>query len=180
MFIKIFQNWFVRLSRYLQRSLCRMTRIFKRAYQIWTVSYEAPSVVSKRRVASMHSFISSLIRSWGQCFGFRAFSIWEPLEISIKLQNAFGVLQRKCNHVSANKHFIWSWEYNSWTWEFLFAEKGLFEISQNKSSSKITRYMVYDMQKLAHFMSILYYHFLHINSLSVIFAISVCSYNFRI
>ena len=92
MFIKIFQNCHVRLSRYLWRSLSHVTRIFRRALPDLD-GYEAPSVVSKRRAASMHSFISGLIRSWGQCFGFRAFWIWQPLEISIKLQNAF-VLQR--------------------------------------------------------------------------------------
>ena len=59
MFIKIFQNCLVRLSRYLRRSLCRMTR---RALSDLD-GYEAPSVVSKRQAASMHSFISGLIRS---------------------------------------------------------------------------------------------------------------------
>ena len=31
---------------------------------------------------------------------------------------------------------------NSWTQEFIFAEKGPFEISKNKNPSKITHYMV--------------------------------------
>ena len=31
---------------------------------------------------------------------------------------------------------------NSWTWEFIFAEKDLFEISENKNPSKITHYTV--------------------------------------
>ena len=57
MFIKIFQNCLVRLSRYLRRSLCRVTRIFRRALPDLD-GYEAPSVVSKR-----HSFISGLITS---------------------------------------------------------------------------------------------------------------------
>ena len=72
MFIKIFQNFLVRLSRYLRRSLCRVTRIFRRVLpDLDGYELEARSVVSKRRAASMHRFISGLSKSWGQCFGFR-------------------------------------------------------------------------------------------------------------
>ena len=63
MFIRIFQNYLVCLSRYLRRSLCCMTRtVFQRAL-LDLGGYEAPSVVSEWLSASMHNFISGLIRS---------------------------------------------------------------------------------------------------------------------
>ena len=37
---------------------------------------------------------------------------------------------------------------NNRTWEFIFEEKGLFEISENKNLSKITSYTVSNAQPL--------------------------------
>ena len=47
MFIKTFQNCLVRLSRYLQRSLCRVTKIFRRKALPDLDGYEGPSVVER-------------------------------------------------------------------------------------------------------------------------------------
>ena len=73
------------------------------------------------------------------------FWAWSINKCNNKALTIAFALQRR-NHVSVNKNLIINcgniFLKNSWTQEFIFAEKGLFEISENKNPLKITRYMV--------------------------------------